>query len=144
MSCSLIKIQGPRSRVRPTGSSGRPTLGGGSGLCGQGSDRRCWIWTSDTFNQGLWMPGMNLDFAYGSMWEQETLRVEIIQGVQDLPLHHESKCPKRHSGLWRRHGLTIFKNKKLLTSHLTKLQEYCWKVMVMMMMNLLPPFWRVC
>ena len=33
--------------------------------------------------------------------------------------HRESKCPKRHFGWWRRHGLTIFKNKKLLTSYLT-------------------------
>ena len=23
--------------------------------------------------------------------------------------HRESKCPKRHFGWWRRHGLTIFK-----------------------------------
>ena len=36
-----------------------------------------------------------------------------------LPLHRESKCPKIHFGWWRRHGLTIFKNKKLQTSHLT-------------------------
>ena len=34
-------------------------------------------------------------------------------------LHRESKCPKIHFGWWRRHGLTIFKNKKLQTSHLT-------------------------
>ena len=33
--------------------------------------------------------------------------------------HRESKCPKIHFGWWRRHGLTIFKNKKLQTSHLT-------------------------
>ena len=36
-----------------------------------------------------------------------------------VPPHRESKCPKIHFGWWRRHGLTIFKNKKLQTSHLT-------------------------
>ena len=41
------------------------------------------------------------------------------QGGAPSTPHRESKCPKIHFGWWRRHGLTIFKNKKLQTSHLT-------------------------
>ena len=37
--------------------------------------------------------------------------------------HRESKGPKRHLGWWRRQGLTIFKNEKLLTFHLAHLYK---------------------
>ena len=39
------------------------------------------------------------------------------------PIHRESKGPKRHLGWWRRQGLTIFKNEKLLTFHLAHLYK---------------------
>ena len=55
--------------------------------------------------------------------------LEMVPNNPQLPKvprksdHRESKGPKRHLGWWRRQGLTIFKNEKLLTFHLAHLYK---------------------
>ena len=75
------------------------------------------------FSDEGWKPGSGQETNDTQMSQGDQNKQKLVYNDFRNICHRESKGPKRHLGWWRRQGLTIFKNEKLLTFHLAHLYK---------------------